>query len=93
MLNTELLLTAHRKVGTLRIEGASDEGFARVYFKDGTRKDCYGFDIWEFPNDQIMFVTARIATITRNMIQDSKTGDWIVVDIYKDAYLEFDTPY
>ena len=93
MLNKELLLTAHRKVGTLRIAGASDEGFARVYFKDGTRKDCYGFDIWEFPNDQILEVDARVATITRNMVENTSRGGWTIVDIYKDAYLEFDYPY
>ena len=93
MLRKEMLLSGKQKVGRLQIAGASSEGFARVYLKNGTREDCYGFDVWEYLNDQIMFVTARVATITENMFQDPKTGDWTVVDIYKDAYLEFDNPY
>lgn len=92
MLHKEMLITPVMKIGRLQVAGASSEGVARVYLTTGT-KSCYGFGIWEYPNDQVLGVQSINVTITQNMAIDQKTGDWVVVDIYKDAYLEFDHPW
>lgn len=89
MLNKELLLMGlKRDYGTLTVAGASSSAGARITTWSGDVHTLSGFEILEFPNNEVADVEVLTDVgNTRNMM-------WIghlkllPEDLYQDAYLE-----